>query len=384
MRNVRYTNYSVIAAVVSALMLAGCGKDETVSVYSAPKDPPPTAATVAPVADTNAPPPGHPAIPPGAVAPAAGEGPLSWTTPPGWKQLPGNEMRFASFQVGDDPKILLSVIPLGMEAGKVPDNVNRWEGQLGLPPTPADKLDSVVKKISANGLEINAVDLSSPAGTNPPMRMLAAMTNAGGRVWFFKLSGPADVVGKQKDNFDAFIKSIKPSAGGDTAAVAPPPAQAAGPAIPAGGSMKISAFKAADDWKETPGSKAPRMIAFNVGPQDKQATLVVTRFGANGAGNFLDNINRWRGQIGLEPVTDPKGVPMSDVKAGKDNPGLMVTIDNPAAAKRMMVVMASVGSDLWFFKLTGPTETVDQAKPAFENFMKSLEFAPEGNSDEKP
>lgn len=408
--------YSIsIVSLITLAIFAGCNKEETVSFYSAPKDPPPVQAQVMPVADNQALPPGHPpaggAVPPPPVATAAPESPLAWTVPAGWTQLPGNQMRFASFQVSDDPKFLLSVIPLGMEAGELVPNVNRWEQQLGLPASPADKINDVVKKVSTNGIDINTVDLTGPESANPRMRMLAAMTNAGGQVWFFKLTGPIDTVGKQKEKFDAFVKSLKPSDGAapaaPTAGIATnsPPPPAAGnlpsghpdisnpqqqlPAIPSTGSMALSKYKPADGWKETPGSKAPRMLAFTVNEGDKKADLIVTRFGAHGAGSMLDNVNRWRGQIGLPPVADAKNLPMSDVTAGKENPGILITLDNPGddktPAKRMAVAVTSVGPDLWFFKLTGPPETLDKEKANFDAFLKSLEFAPEPPAtDEKP
>jgi hypothetical protein len=336
------------------LVAIGCENREEIVVYDAPKDPPPATAPVATMAMADA------------VAPHANvEGPLTWTLPEGWKQKAGGgDMRFATVQVSEDPPIDLTVIPLGGGAsvGDVTANINRWEGQLGLPPTPAEKIDSVAKKSSPNGLTVTAVDLKGEK-----QRMLAAMTPHGGKTWFFKVVGPADVVEKHKEKFDAFVASLKP--GGEAAAPAKPQAPAAK------ASMKLAGYKAADDWKEIPGSAGPRMIAFNVGPDEKKAELIVTRFGQNSAGGFLDNVNRWRGQIGLPPVEDMKTVAMSDTAAG-DQPAVQLQFDNPDAGKRMLVAISVIGPDAWFFKLTGPPETLDKQKPAFEAFLKSLQFAP--------
>ena len=48
------------------------------------------------------------------------------------------------------------------------------------------------------------------------------------------------------------------------------------------------------------------MIAFDMGEGDKKAQLIVTRFNQNSTGSFLDNVNRWRNQIGLPPVADTR------------------------------------------------------------------------------
>jgi hypothetical protein len=89
-----------------------------------------------------------------------------------------------------NPPVELTVIPLGPEAGDLPSNVNRWEKQLNLTPSPKDALDKVVKHQDINGLHADVVDLSSPESTNPRQRMLAAIIPHAGRVWFFKMTGP--------------------------------------------------------------------------------------------------------------------------------------------------------------------------------------------------
>ena len=148
--------------------------------------------------------------------------------------------------------------------------------------------------------------------------------------------------------------------------------------------MKLSGYHAPSGWEEIPGAKAPRMIAFSMGPADAKAELIVTRFGAHNTGSFLDNINRWRGQLGLGAVADVKTVPMSDAQVGKAEQAVLITLDNPQAkpAARMLVVISSIGPDMWFFKLTGPASTLDAQRQAFDSFLKSLEFAPEGDAVE--
>ena len=129
----------------------------------------------------------------------AGAREVDWTVPAGWKELPGQQMRFASFQVSPEkPDVQLTVIPLGAEAGNLLDNVNRWEKQLGLPPTPEQDLGKIVNDLDVNGSQASAVDLTGPANANPRMQMLGAIIPHDGRVWFFKLVGPADVVGRRR------------------------------------------------------------------------------------------------------------------------------------------------------------------------------------------
>src|SRR4051812_23799201 len=129
--------------LTALLAIAGCNRDEqAIRTYQVPKEPPPAqreAPAVTPtMASAAAAAPDNPG--------GAGSREVDWTVPAGWKELPGQQMRFASFQVSaEKPDVQLTVIPLGAEAGNLLDNVNRWEKQLGLPPTPQQDLGKIVK-----------------------------------------------------------------------------------------------------------------------------------------------------------------------------------------------------------------------------------------------
>ena len=53
------------------------------------------------------------------------------------------------------------------------------------------------------------MDLTGPAQSGISQRMLGVGLPHGGATWFFKMTGPADLVGKQKAAFEAFVKSVK-------------------------------------------------------------------------------------------------------------------------------------------------------------------------------
>src|SRR4051812_48677616 len=95
-----------VILVTLLALFPGCKKDEGIIVYSAPKDAAPATAPAMPTAENIAPP----------VEQGAAASPLSWTVPAGWKQLAGGALRFASFQVSENPPVQMSVTPLGMEA----------------------------------------------------------------------------------------------------------------------------------------------------------------------------------------------------------------------------------------------------------------------------
>lgn len=139
--------------------------------------------------------------------------------------MPAGQMRYAVFAVNDaTPPVLVTVIPLGREAGQLLPNVNRWEQQVGLSPSSEAELPKVVKHVTlADFSTADVVDLIGPeaqAGA-ARQRILAAIVRHGDRVWFFKLAGPADVVGGQKAAFEQFLQSVHFGGGGDGATSRP-------------------------------------------------------------------------------------------------------------------------------------------------------------------
>ena len=374
----------VLCAALLGGLLIGCEKEESISVYNAPKEP---ATAARPVAAN--------------TAPSAAANELHWTVPEGWKEAPAQQMRFATFIVNEgEPKVELTVIPLGPESGDVLANVNRWEGQIGLQPSPKEKLGAVVRHQKVDGLEVDVVDLTGPQDANPRQRMLAAIVPHGGRIWFFKMTGPVDIVSAQKEKFDAFIASLHPGhEGGEDAHAghdhaADPHAGHDHAADDHAGHdhattrtaqpiSKLVKWDAPQGWNELPDSKPPRMLAFSIGQGDDAGEMIATRFGASGAGSFMDNVNRWRGQLGLPPIDDPEAVELKDATVGQDGQGVIVEFENPSASprggKKAVVLVASAQGDLWFFKLSGPTELIDKERPKFDAFVKSLSFGGEGD-----
>ena len=366
----------LIFAAAAAFAAGGCEDNDPIAFYQAPKDPPPPAtAPVMPVADVK--------------SDAGAKTKLHWDAPKEWKEMPAGQMRVAQFRVNDDPPVDVTVIPLGPESGALLPNVNRWEKELGAAPSPPEKLAELTKQQKVGDLDVTIVDLKGAE-----KRTLAAIVPHGGRVWFFKMQGPHDVVAKQQENFNAFIASLHAAeeghqhggggGGGGAGEAADAHAGHDHAANPHGAGdphgqpiSKLTQFATPDGWREMPDSKPPRMLALEVGSGDARAEMVASRFAANNAGSFADNITRWRNQIGLPPVEDPKTIPMKDMVVGKDGEGIALEMDNPATKKSNVVVIASARGDLWFFRFTGASDTIKAERAKFDAFIKSLEFGGE-------
>lgn len=137
---------------------------------------------------------------------------LTWSAPPEWKQKSASSMRKGSYAVpgegAADGDLAITAFP-GDVGGELA-NVNRWRGQVQLQPIAESELSSHIERREHNGLRFAIVDI---VGTGqPPQRILGAAVPLGNATWFFKLSGPVDVVEKAKPAFLKFLQTVKPAA----------------------------------------------------------------------------------------------------------------------------------------------------------------------------
>jgi hypothetical protein len=147
---------------------------------------------------------------PQASAPTASIAP-TYDVPAAWEVVPvkPGSMRVAAFKVTDgDKSAEVTIIPLAGQGGGLLANVNRWRGEVGLPNTTEADLRKEAKMLDAPGGSVLYVDL-----VGAKERTLGGMLEHGGRTWFVKLRGPAELVGKQQAAFEKFLRSMRFDAG---------------------------------------------------------------------------------------------------------------------------------------------------------------------------
>jgi hypothetical protein len=127
----------------------------------------------------------------------------------------------------------------------------------------------------------------APRAETPMVSMRVAIIKNADQTWFFKLMGPKDVVDDHVAEFDQFLQTIQFTADDKNPVV----------------------WKAPDEWeKDAAGNQV--YAAYLVGPKLTAAQMTVVKLGGE-AGGFLNNVNRWRRQLGLKPVTEEA---LDDVK----------------------------------------------------------------------
>jgi len=151
------------------------------------------------------------------------------------------------------------------------------------------------------------------------------------------------------------------------------PAPAAQEPSPAANSGPRLAWDTPPGWKETPHPMRDVSLSFGDGGE-----CSVVRAG----GSLVDNVNRWRKQMGLEAISeqDAASLPTRSLFGG---PGVLVELDGsyqamgtPSATPgyRMIGVILPVPSanSAIFVKMVGPRALVEGNEAAFEAFCDSL------------
>jgi hypothetical protein len=160
-----------------------------------------------------------PAIVPSAAAAApapsapadATAGSPKWETPADWTETEPGPMIFKKFSISDaaGAKAAVGISFFPGDMGGTFANVNRWRGQMGLPPVEADKLARVIETLATAGGNATLVDFAgTDAKTGQPARLIGAIVPHGDQTWFYKLLGDASLVGRQKDSFVHFVKAV--------------------------------------------------------------------------------------------------------------------------------------------------------------------------------
>jgi hypothetical protein len=411
-----------IAILFAATILCalGCGKAEQIQTYTVPKEP-----KFTPVAEVTDVKPGEPTdrmlaaiLPSGeqawffkAVGPIAeidkhekeindfftaltivADGKANWKLPAGWKEEAGTGIRTATIVIPGDKRLEITVNTTpwpGTEEGMLL-NVNRWRGQLQLPPITAKQLPDVTHEAKAGDKPITIVDLRGqfkPGGMTPPF------AGAFGP----RATGAPGKAPTASDNLPAGHPPI------DSSAQSPgglppghPPLDANGTQLPDPAAENsnpaantspppdvLPKFDLPSGWKQVPTGPF-RLADFTVGEGAQAPHLSVSQFpaGAPMIADPMANINRWRGEIGLKPIEkDAVAAATQTIEVDGKPVTIAQMIPNPAnpeesqAKEATLAAIVKSGDQVWFFKMRGSRDDTPKHQDEFKAFLKSLKFS---------
>jgi len=120
-----------------------------------------------------------------------------------------------------------------------------------------------------------------------------------------------------------------------------------------------------------------RVASFSVADSGKQADISVIPLGGTAGGDFA-NVNRWRGQVGQQPLNEAESQKMAEKVEIAGQPADLYDVagTSPGSGdpERIIGVILHREDTAWFFKMTGEASLVEAQKPAFITFLKSFEF----------
>lgn len=341
-------------SILMLLMVLGCG--EEVRVYEVPKE-----AT-----------PAHAVSPAAQPAPERDSSPvLAWEAPEGWVEQPASAMRQGSFLVPtENGELDVSVISFPGLAGGILANVNRWRGQVGMDPISEQELAAQLIPLPTRAGIVSYVELLPEQGEGT----IGGILPYQGDSWFFKMTGTVAGVESQRENYLEWLQTLHPA---QSAATAEATAAGALPPTDRGGSQPK--VEAPAHWVPTEISSM-RVASFQIPGERGVADLSVIPLKGDGGG-VLANVNRWRGQLDLPPVTEEGLSLVSEPITVGGHTGIWVAMrsEGPVGEQgfplRVLAAIVDDGESSWFFKLAGENELVAQEQEQFRSWVEQFPLA---------
>jgi len=105
------------------------------------------------------------------------------------------------------------------------------------------------------------------------------------------------------------------------------------------------------------------------------ADLSITAF-PGAVGGELANINRWRGQLSLDPIAESElSANVTRISSGNLAFTLVDIVGTGDKPQRILGAMVPVEQSMWFFKLSGPDAFVASAKSDFLAFLQTVKVS---------
>lgn len=129
-------------------------------------------------------------------------------------------------------------------------------------------------------------------------------------------------------------------------------------------------YNVPEAWEEFP-ARSVRKANFRVSDESGSAEITVTVFPGD-VGGQLANVNRWRSQIGLDPVDEIGMAKLARPISISNHNGTLVNLQG--AEQSVLGGILSFHGSTWFFKMQGATGTVASQVDAMEAFLASVQI----------
>lgn len=303
---------------------------------------------------------------------AAARSLFAWDAPEDWEPIAPTMGQIAAFRLGGHEDAVASLSLLSGRGGGVLANVNRWRGQLGLDPV-TDEAVAALPRRGLLGRDAVFVDVEGAyKGMGPEVRiesarLIGAILTLPQATVFVKLIGPVEIVEGERSRFEAFLDSITFGRRPDAARGTP---------VPADPETAPITWDAPEGWVEQPGSPSRAVTFRPAGSAETECSLTVL---PGSAGGVAANINRWRSQMGQEPMTEVEFTALPRLTLDGTSAVLTVVRGHYRGMGEANTPEAMLLGLVWprdedtvFVKMTGPATEVEQEEANFRAFCNSL------------
>lgn len=281
-----------------------------------------------------------------------GEAPkeISWQLNDGWTEEEGSGFRFATVYTSE-PKVEISISKLPVSGADLLANVNRWRGQLQLPAWSEEELKETVHYQKLRGkdaffvniynskLDPESEDFQKEEEKDEDCASCASCESKA------KKAEEAKKAEAEKKDYSQTATENK-------------------------GHAHFTSSSPAENWEALDAS-GMRKAAFNIKSGDETGLMTVIQLSAI-AGDKLQNVNRWLGQIG-EANIDAEALAKIEET---------VHIDGEAAAyykligkeKSILAVILKTNNQVWFFKTFASTDLIEAEENNFKFYLNSCKF----------
>ena len=126
-----------------------------------------------------------------------------------------------------------------------------------------------------------------------------------------------------------------------------------------------------DTWVPSKGHSM-RLASFDVPYSKGVGDLSIVSLSGS-SGGLLANVNRWRGQVELEPINETDILTTSTVGESKMGPyRVFKMINENKKGKAIIAAVLPTGEKTFFIKLTTDVQGISELEPSFKKFCSSI------------
>lgn len=321
---------------------------------------------------------------------------LAFDLPEGWTQQQRTEYRLINLRPANDPRASCSVSVFGGAAGGLVDNINRWRDQFGLELSTEEEMLNLplIKLVGGNAslVELQG-DYSGMAGEGgSDWALMGAIASTPAATIFVKMTAPKVLLDQERENFFAFVASLRfagedamvdehaghdhaPGEGHGEEATEEPQQEP----VPEDVTFTANGFQftVPSTWSDG-GPASMRTLNFRISAETECYLVVLP----GEAGGLVPNLNRWQGQMGLDPLSEeevealPRALFLGEEAYLLQADGDYVGMDGmPHADMTMLAMVLMREDDSLFLKMIGPEKEVVGQRESFLRLASTLEEA---------